>query len=353
MIPYIILSLILASVVACEVISKRGRYTFISEKKTLFIVFFLLFSCASFRDLSVGADFARYEDHFINFGGYGLSSSRLELAWYPIYTFFYEIANFRVYVFFFYFTLYYFLLRFIWKNSLYPLLAVLLYVLLGHYFESYNIMRQSFAALFVMYSAIYIEKRDLIRFTGLILIGGLFHLSTLLFLPLYFVAHWVRNYKTVLIMFLIGTLVIGYLQREIFQHLLVRVFFIPQYARYAVMTRDNISFLGWFVIAANSAIAIVSLIIVNDVKVNCYMALYVIGSCLNNLFYQYEYLFRFYRPLLLFFMIFALPNLISDIKKRSLRTAYTILIIFYGFCVFYAMLKNNDNGIVPYELFFS
>lgn len=353
MIPYIILSLILAFAVVVEIISKGGRYTFISERKSFFIVFILLFAYACLRDISVGVDFARYEDNFINYGGLGLSSDRLEPAWYFIYTFFYENANFRIYVFFFYVTLYYFLLKFVWKESRYPLLAVLLYVLLGHYFDSYNIMRQSFVvALFVMHSAIYIEKRNLIIFSGLILIGSLFHLSAVLFLPMYFVAHWVRNHKTTLITLLISTLVIGYFRPYIFYDLLYSVSFVAKYEMYSTMTRDYISFMGWFVISVNSAIAIVSLIIVKEGKTKYYMSIYVIGSCLNNLFYQYERLFRFYRPLLLIFMIIALPNLISDIKTRSLRVAYTALIILYGVGMFYTILKHNDNGVVPYELYF-
>jgi len=330
-----------------------GVYSSLSQKNTFFAVYFLLLVVAFFRDISVGSDFMMYEQGFRNYGYLGRTSERLEPAWYFIYPFFYKIADFRTYVFFFYAALYFFLLEFVWRESKYPVIAILFYVLLGHYFESFNIMRQIFAALFVLYSVSYIEKRNLVKFLALIFAGTLFHTSVILFLPMYFVSHWIRDYKKLMVMLLLVTLFIGYYGIvSIFSHLPMGLSQFAKYEMYLTMVRDNISFMGLLINGVNTILAILFLFIVKDKNTKYYVLMYVIGVCLNNLLFEYQWFFRVYNPLFLIFIIIVIPNIFFDIKPKYLKLTFISFLFLYGIGIFYSLLKNNASGVVPYKLFF-
>ncbi|HAF30219.1 MAG TPA: hypothetical protein DCG75_14350 [Bacteroidales bacterium] len=343
MIPYIFLALFLLILAIYSSILK--------ERNTIILVFLSLFLLAFFRDLSVGSDFNHYKEIFLKTGDNNFNN-RLELAWALIYSIFYKIANFRIYVFFYYFILYIFLLKFIWKESYYPIYAVLFYVLLGYYFETYNIMRQSFAALFALFSVNYIINRKIFSFSLLILAGSLFHISLLLFFPLYFILPWIFNKKKILVLGLILTLILGFFSRSILLSLTSNFTLIERYEVYLTVFRDNISFMGAFINIVHTAIAIIAVIYVKDQKTKYYLTLTVIGISLNNLFFQFQWLFRLYNPLLIIFIIITLPNLINDIKIINNKRLLILIIAIYGLGMFYTLLKNNASGVVPYYLFF-
>jgi transmembrane protein EpsG len=341
MIPYILLLILLLLLYFFNLVTKWN--TFIA-------VFLVLFLFAFFRDITVGTDFSNYKDGFQSFGQ-GFFGDRLEPVWYIIYPFFYRFANFRIYVFVYYVALYYFLLRFIWKQSRYAIVTVLLYVLLGNYFESYNIMRQSIAALFVFYSVTYIEKRNLIKFLIIILTGFLFHTSVLLFIPMYFICEKIRNRKKFLIALIIGTLLLGYSGITLLDYLSVGFLDFSKYDMYFNMMRENISFIGLIINTINSAIAIFFVLNATNSTTKYYVSIYVIGVCLNNLLFQYEWLFRLYNPLFLVFIILIAPNIIPDIKSKYLRLSFILFMFLFSFGMFYSLLNNNASGVVPYQLF--
>ena len=62
-------------------------------------------------------------------------------------------------------------------------ISIVLYIILGFYFKSYNTLRQSIAVSFVLWAIIDIEKKKYVRSVLLILVGYLFHISVLFILP--------------------------------------------------------------------------------------------------------------------------------------------------------------------------
>tara|TARA_R110002049_G_scaffold190301_1_gene358951 strand:+ start:5959 stop:7071 length:1113 start_codon:yes stop_codon:yes gene_type:complete len=88
---------------------------------------------------------------------------------------------------------------FILKNTTrisHAALAFLLYM--GYFYGFFSItgLRQTLATAFLLWSYEYIKKEKLIPFVILVLIGGLFHVTALVFLPLYFVTK-IKNPKLV------------------------------------------------------------------------------------------------------------------------------------------------------------
>ena len=71
----------------------------------------------------------------------------------------------------------------------YHALGLLIYILSGIMFNSWDWVRQSVAFMIVLYSLQYIEERKPIKFFLTIIIGMLFHNSIILMLPFYFVTY--------------------------------------------------------------------------------------------------------------------------------------------------------------------
>ncbi len=81
--------------------------------------------------------------------------------------------------------------NFIFKNTSRISHAILAFIIyMGYYYGFYSItgLRQTLATAFVLWSYEYVKKEKIIPFVILVLIGGLFHISALVFLPLYIVS---------------------------------------------------------------------------------------------------------------------------------------------------------------------
>ena len=75
------------------------------------------------------------------------------------------------------------------KEKELSLLAILLFVEIGQYYVSFNIMRQIMAASIVVAGSKFLYEKRLIPFTLLVVIASLFHTSALIMLPFYFFSH--------------------------------------------------------------------------------------------------------------------------------------------------------------------
>ncbi|WP_438319195.1 EpsG family protein [Sporosarcina sp. FA9] len=89
--------------------------------------------------------------------------------------------------------------RMIFKHSSEPILSFILFVCLGFFSLSMSGMRQIVALGFIILSFEFIKKRKVLPFILIVLIGSLFHLSALVFLPAYFIAY--KKFTTPYIIF--------------------------------------------------------------------------------------------------------------------------------------------------------
>ena len=74
----------------------------------------------------------------------------------------------------------------IWQQSARPLLAVLFFVITANFFLSMNIVSQYIAITICLFACAFAEKRKPISFILLVAIAATFHISALVFLPVYF-----------------------------------------------------------------------------------------------------------------------------------------------------------------------
>lgn len=90
-----------------------------------------------------------------------------------------------------------------------PWLSLLLFVAFCLYFQMFNQMRQIIAICIILYSIKYIQQERIIKFIATVGFAGIFHVTALLFLPMYFLARLkINRYKLFLYTGLSAALII-------------------------------------------------------------------------------------------------------------------------------------------------
>lgn len=155
--------------------------------------FLALFLPLILRDVTVGIDYANYRDTFNYITGQESVDDRT-VAWlgWPFiylvklaaplmldsYIIFYGLLSFVSLVF---------LYGAILKSKI-PWLSLLLFISFCLYFQMFNQMRQLLAVCILLYSMRYIISRNFIKYVLLIGLASVFHMTALLFLPMYVLA---------------------------------------------------------------------------------------------------------------------------------------------------------------------
>lgn len=80
--------------------------------------------------------------------------------------------------------------------------SIFLYFLLSYYFASLNQIRQMLAMSMFLYSLKYVYSREFWKYEACILFATLFHLSSLMYIPVYFIYSLRMNYKQRILLFL-------------------------------------------------------------------------------------------------------------------------------------------------------
>jgi transmembrane protein EpsG len=349
MIPYILTGLI---IIALNVLFfHKTKYSFYGY----FISFVVLYLLCVLRNISVGTDYQYYADMFKIIGEHAVShikSKELlwkkEYGWYYMNKGFYNYGTFFLYVCCYYFILYFLVFRSILDKSSIPLLSILLYFFCGYYFASYNVMRQALVFSFFLYAIRYIESREFIKYSLILAIASLIHLSGLFLIPFYFVRYFKWS-KSFLIILLLASLFFG------FSNFFIRIVPYIHFERlknYIMILHKEISFYGYLLFAINTGLSIVFLVFTKDInsRESLYLKFVIFGLILSNLVMHFQWLFRFSEVFFTPIMIIGYTNVISKCTSRNNKLILTSVLLFYAITIFFLTLTSNSNGIVPYKL---
>ena len=143
----------------------------------------------------VGADWFSYHDYYI----YVLAGGDLDLEF--AYVFLNKTVAFfglNYQAFFIVVALLEILLlyKFLERRRRICFFGVLLYFLIGPFFSSLNLVRQSLAFFVFLYALRYIESRDWKRYAVMMILAFGFHTSSLVLVPLYFVNRQYQRYAS-------------------------------------------------------------------------------------------------------------------------------------------------------------
>lgn len=298
----------------------------------------------------IGTDYYNYLQIFESSSRFG--ESRIEYGYLAINIFIKFInGNFQLLSLVMITTIFIFILKTIAYYDLSSSMMIFIY-LIFFYQISMNITRQAIAMSLVMYSYKYLEKRDFWKYSGYILISCLFHYSSLIMFPVFFIfPHLVlskKNIRNILIL-IFSVLLISVNFEEI-----INLFFkIPQlstYRRYLEVPAENPDF-GYLI--RYSPILAISfyLHLMNEIETRYskYEALFIINLLLKStIFLGSQFLSR----IALYFELSLIILIPYYFKKLSNKKNYILWIFLFVYLLvnwlFVYILKNN-HGTYPYR----
>ncbi|QAA21578.1 EpsG family protein [Sporolactobacillus terrae] len=237
--------------------------------------------------------------------------------------------------------------------------SVLLWIISGFYFWSFNVVRQAIIMAIFVFAFQYIQKREAWKYFTCIIIAAGFHTMALLYLPVYFMYRLRINFKVMLIILFVFAGFSSIIRQlayiitskiPIFNVYAIRYF---ESSRFDANTESSISHL--FI---NLAFFILFAIIVSihDRKrklSNIWINIQFIALAFTMLSQVLPLANRISR-LFEIVLILSIPSITRLIPNKNLRLCVNVGIIFsfilYSFITFY-VLRYHD--VFPYQTIFS
>lgn len=238
----------------------------------------------------------------------------------------------------------------IYKESSHPELSILLFLGLGYYFTSLNILQQYIALSIVFYSVRYLFEKKTIYFVVAIVVASLFHFSAIIgILYLFIVKIYKKNFLSNIF------IVAGFFIVIIFYESIIPLLIPNQYSMYQstnfVNEGANIAF---FIIYLLITLVIYffrkELTAINN-KNEYYLVFILIGTGFTLLGTQSLIIMRV-ADYFTIFTILILPDLIKIVKDVNMKAVLYLSLLSLSLCGIFIFLKRNLGEVVPYNFFF-
>lgn len=324
------------------------------------IMFVSIILFASLR-WQVGYDWGTYYSYY-------LDVSQGDFYWFEGFNWGYSLLNyffgiFNSYSLFLFATaliMLFFIYKFINYFSNNVLLSLFLYAAVYYLPLGLGQVRQGIAVSLLAYACIFIHKKIPFIFAVLVLFASSFHLSALVFLPLYFFYHRMQFNRLLIIIVSVLMIVIG-------QQDFVRVLYVDLYERVPIdnaIVRQFFAYtrraeggslehyLGFYErLVVLTAIVIYYRRLVQDSKTWLLTISYVVAANIYNLFFTIAIFAGRFGANFKFVDIALFPILIniSGLKKNTKMILY-ILVFVYAF--FRAFIIFSEESYANYKLFF-
>lgn len=237
----------------------------------------------------------------------------------------------------------------IYRYSPNPALSVFLFVTMGYYFSSFNILRQYMAISMIFVSLKFIKEKKFWRFLAVILVGMLFHKTAIIMLPFYFLVRLRLKQSYLLILTLCGLALTPF--RDKLSAFVVGTFY-PHYAETGVAQPLSTSEFIYYLVVFGAVIFLCMKYRekffedeYNLILFNCVFYSFLIYLCLsfipevNRLAVYLE-----------FFVILLIPRLFAAEENAKVRRFYTV---FTGaaFLLFFAVSVGvmGRYNVLPYQ----
>lgn len=233
------------------------------------------------------------------------------------------------------------------KKSKKPSLSFLIFISLGFYTLSFNMVRQFIALSLCIVAISEIEHKNFIKYLFLILMASLFHITSLIMLPMYLCGNKNSSKKTMMRLFFLEMFA-GFLFNPIFNFVVSNI---PQYSMYLNYDGVNAG-IGTYLLSFVYLIIILFQINHYDffadnkfnkicLNISVLAVPFIVFSTFNILFARLIYYFLI--PALV-----PLANITNFFKEKKTQKIFNILII----CVCIAFFILNIlffNGVYPYR----
>jgi hypothetical protein len=238
--------------------------------------------------------------------------------------------------------------------SVKPIYSAILFICLGHYWDSLNGVRQFLSIALFVYSWQFLINKQLIRYAITILVASCFHLSALMMLPVYFFARRKFSKKFLIVSFVL-TVPLSFILPSILQHV---VLLFPEYEVYATLyshfLQPNPNILANLRCIFPAILFIICMMLYDKLKDKniVVLNLSIISILLTMLFPTIQLIIRmgFYFQVA---FIFLIPLISSQCLLKNNAAIFNVFTVLYGsIFVFITQLNRPVSNIIPFELKF-
>lgn len=241
---------------------------------------------------------------------------------------------------------------FYYNYSRYIVLSFYLHITIGLFSISMSGLRQTIAIGLSIIAFTFLEKNKIFLYFLAIGVAYLFHNSALVFLLLYFFRK-VKITKKNGLLFLTACLLIFNFKGTIAK--VIQNVSPEKYLKYI----ENVANVNNLVIIVMIAIPVICLIfwpknIDEDEKYHRNMSMFFVMSCINFVVYFLATEIPLFERLSLYFIIFntvLIPNIVSDIANRNIRTLALLMCIVLPMIQFLISTPGGSYGIDNYKFF--
>lgn len=229
------------------------------------------------------------------------------------------------------------------NDSAYMWLSVLLFVTVGSFYTSFNIIRQILAAAIVFSGSRFLYERKMLKYFLVIVLASLFHRTALIMLLFYFILNFKINYKNMFIVSL-GVLVISIN--------LPMIVTIAQQIFYTAYTADAYGMTG---LSFTNAVAPVSIFLFsfihrkkldnNNIKQRVWMNAafyYALFNVLGTQIQMIQRLSEFFAP----YILLLIPLIFYRMRNNELKAIY--IMGFVTVLFLYNLMTLSGTGYDPY-----
>lgn len=309
------------------------------------LVFLSLWLISGVRSF-VGTDFTAYKNYFDILNYYSLSYHEYEIGYYLLNYLVRLFTNDAQYLFLITsFIVIFLTTRTLKEYSVSYMLSIFLFITLYFYYNSFNILRQYIAVSIVFYSVRYILRDNSKKYILTILIASLFHNTSLIMIPFYWLLKMKISNIRYFVLFLLS-IVLSFITPNLIS-LISKI--IPGLSSYVNYYSEGAS--------ANSVIIITLSILIfslvnkknilafdenSKIYINCIFFTLFFAVLSNNNIMFFRVASYFY-----IFVIILIPICIKVINKR-LRPIISLLLILMMTIYHYYLLSSNTGGVLPY-----
>lgn len=234
--------------------------------------------------------------------------------------------------------------KYFYENSKLPWLSFYLFITLGHFSNSMNLVRQYIAIIIIVNSIKYIQKRQLFNFLISLIVAINFHTSALIFFILYPLSK-IKINRIYLSLIICGIIFIKMFSIKI----ITTILNMSSYIGFSDLVGEGN---GWSTLLLLLVVIFLTFIYKNSFKkVNENAYLYYHILLISLVFNVLAFDFVHFGRAMLYYTInltIIIPNLVHCISSQIMKNAIIIGTCIVTF-IYYIYLSGIDaNGVVPY-----
>ena len=247
-------------------------------------------------------------------------------------------------------------IKFIYRYN-YPLISVLIFIVTVYYSQQANLVRQMMAVAIFLYATKFIISKQFQFYLFFIILASLFHVSSLILLPVYF---FILNYRFKIILTLLWfiSLALYYIGENNSLIQSIRLVYISYY-EIGLDKDESVGIdngFSWF----NNLVVLFILFTVkkNSATQPLVSNIFILGVIILNFRIVSDWFFRLSLYFTIFYVV-LLPtlfkdlnetNLIKIINKKLLNKLFLIPIIYYLYILFSYVFRNS-GVVLGYDMY--